>query len=53
MKKMENLVSNLIFIKENYVTDTIPTIWSQSGEILETTFLNKSFETLILRKIAV
>ena len=48
--KNPDWLSNLIFLKEGYVTDTIRTVWTQSGEIIEYTFLNQKADTVRLKK---
>ncbi|UII26492.1 hypothetical protein LVD15_24880 [Fulvivirga maritima] len=40
----------LIFKKEGFITDTIPSIWHQHGEKVMYTFLNQQPDTVVLRK---
>jgi len=49
LPKDPNSVSSLIFIKERFKVDTVKTVWSQHGEKLKYTFLNKKFDTLVLK----
>jgi len=48
--KDKDIVSNLIFMKKGYVTDTVKTVWIQSGERGMKRFLNKDADTLYLFK---
>jgi hypothetical protein len=44
-------IGELIFICDNFKTDTIPTIWSQHGEKLKYLFLNKIPDTIFLTPV--
>ncbi|MCD8418796.1 hypothetical protein J2Q11_13770 [Tenacibaculum finnmarkense genomovar finnmarkense] len=50
IKKTPNSLTSLIFIKEGFKIDTVPSVWSQHGEKINYTFLNKKFDTIRLRK---
>ena len=41
---------NLIFSKESYKTDTIPTVWHQSGETTQYSFIYDEIDTATLSK---
>lgn len=47
LKRCSNSLGNLIFNKEGYKTDTIPTVWSQHGEALQYNFIEK--DTTVIR----
>ena len=49
LQKKPSHLSNLIFTKDGFKTDTIKTVWSQHGEKIRYTFLNTKFDTLVLR----
>lgn len=51
LHKQDELINDLIFIEDNYKTDTIPTVWSQHGEKLEYHFLNEIPDTVYLKRI--
>lgn len=51
LPKEPNSIRSLIFTKKGFVTDTIPSVWTQHGEKIYYTFLNKSPDTIFLRKI--
>lgn len=44
-----NFIYSLIFSKKGYQIKKIETVWSQSGETVEYTFLNKKTDTIILK----
>jgi len=51
--KIENTtgsIADLIFSGKDYKQDTLPTVWSQHGERLEYSFVNKNPDTIYLRK---
>lgn len=52
LPKKSNSIRSLIFTKNGFVTDTIPSVWTQHGEKVNYTFLNKTLDTIILRKIS-
>ncbi len=41
LSKSPDWVSDLIFVKEGYRSDTLPTVWHQSGETTEWNFVTK------------
>ncbi|MFC4212959.1 carboxypeptidase-like regulatory domain-containing protein [Pedobacter lithocola] len=47
LDRNRNVLEDLIFSKSGYVTDTIPTVWHQSGETTEYNFIEK--ETSVVR----
>ena len=49
--KFEKFYPNLIFEKEGYITDTVPTVWIQHGERAIYLFTNKYPDTIYLSKI--
>ena len=51
LNKNPDWLSNLIFLKEGYITDTVRTVWSKHGEKIEYTFLNQNADTVLLRKV--
>ncbi|MFK7787605.1 MAG: carboxypeptidase-like regulatory domain-containing protein [Crocinitomicaceae bacterium] len=50
LTKEQDVVHSLIFEKEGFVTDTVPTVWSQHGEKLNYRFVNKNSDTLFIEK---
>lgn len=50
LQKRPNTLRSLIFEKKGFITDTIPSVWTQHGEKVKYTFLNKYSDTIILRK---
>ncbi|MCF6351228.1 MAG: hypothetical protein L3J23_09425 [Flavobacteriaceae bacterium] len=50
LHKSPNVISDLIFFKEGYIKDTISTVWFQYGETQETRFVNKTPDTIVLKK---
>ncbi len=51
LQKEPNSLRSLIFEKQGFITDTIPSVWTQNGEKVKYTFLNKYSDTITLRKI--
>ncbi|CAA0187906.1 carboxypeptidase regulatory-like domain-containing protein [Tenacibaculum maritimum] len=51
LPKEPNSIHSLIFEKTGFITDTIPSVWTQHGEKVNYTFLNKTIDTIFLRKI--
>lgn len=51
LSKSPNSLVSLIFIKEKFKSDTIPSVWSQHGEKIKYTFLNKELDTIKMTKI--
>lgn len=49
--KRPDLLSNLIFLKKGYLTDTIKTVRSVSGEKMESVFLNNKADTIQLESV--
>lgn len=47
LDKSPDWLGHLIFIKEGYETDTIPSVWHQAGETTEYNFIEK--DTTIVR----
>lgn len=45
-----DIIYNLIFSKKGYQTEKIKTVWSQSGETVEYTFLNIKTDTIVLKQ---
>ncbi len=43
-------LGKLVFIKDGYKIDTIPTIWTQHGEQMEYNFIGKETTSVRLRK---
>ena len=50
LHKEPNSIYSLIFKKKGFTTDTIPSVWSQHGEKIKYTFLNKYPDTINLQK---
>ncbi|MBL3657554.1 hypothetical protein [Fulvivirga sediminis] len=50
LAKQPHSAQPLIFKKEGFITDTIPSIWYQHGEKVMYTFLNQQPDTVLLRK---
>ncbi len=48
--KRRDMISDLIFTKNGYISDTVKTVWIQSGEREMKRFLNKDADTLYLFK---
>ena len=53
LQKEPNSLVSLIFIKEHFRSETIPSVWTQHGEKVKYTFLNKVFDTVRLKKSTV
>ena len=52
LNKMPNTLTDLIFNKEGFRIDTIPSVWSQHGEKIKYNFINKKMDTIQLIKIS-
>ncbi len=46
LPKNSNSLSDLVFIKDGVNIDTVKTVWTQHGEKIKYTFLNKKKDTL-------
>lgn len=51
LSREPNKYGSIIFSKKGYKTDTIRTVWAQSGEFLDYNFINKKIDTIALREI--
>lgn len=51
LKRNPTWLGNIIFIKEGYLTDTIPSVWHQAGETTEYNFLNDDTTVVTLKPI--
>lgn len=49
LKRSSNTLGYLIFSKEGYKSDTIPTVWSQHGEALQYNFIEKDTTDIRLK----
>ena len=50
LSKSPDILASLVFKKDNFITDTIPSILTQRGEVLIYNFLNKKPDTIKLMK---
>ncbi len=50
LKKEPNSIHSLIFEKEGFAIDTIPTVWTQHGEKINYRFINDEKDTLFIKK---
>ena len=51
LHKTPNVISDLVFSKRGYIKDTVSTVWFQYGEVEETRFINKTLDTIVLKKL--
>ena len=50
LSKSPDIIDDLVFSKKGYITDTIFSVWTQHGEKVNYTFLNKSSDTIRLKR---
>lgn len=51
LDRSPNWLGHLIFIKEGYRTDTIPTVWHQAGENTEYHFIKNDATVIRMQKL--
>ena len=51
LKRNPDWLGNLIFFKEGYITDTIPSFWHQHGKTIQYNFIEDDTTVLRLKRI--